>query len=250
MANLTENFGLKKPLPEEFYDVNVQNENMDIIDGALKTIPKKAKDIYAAPFGLSTGEYSTGYDGDTVEIILNKIYETVNWYEIRHFELDVIQDNLSLPVGFWFLKVYNNSHQLLVTATGYDETSGGIVELHRVNNGSWQPWEWVNPPMLYGVEYRTTERHNGKAVYVKAVNFGNLPNSTSKSVPVGIYPADVVKIDVTLYKSSAAISSPFVALDSFEIQSRCFIVSTGGLMMETKTDLSEYTAVAIIKYTK
>lgn len=36
MPNLTENYGLKKPLSEEFYDVNVQNENMDIIDEELK----------------------------------------------------------------------------------------------------------------------------------------------------------------------------------------------------------------------
>ena len=31
--------------------------------------------------------------------------------------------------------------------------------------------EWLNPPMLLGVEYRTTERYLGKPVYVKAVNF-------------------------------------------------------------------------------
>lgn len=31
--------------------------------------------------------------------------------------------------------------------------------------GVWQPWEWVNPPMVPGVEYRTTKRHNGKPVY-------------------------------------------------------------------------------------
>ena len=36
MPNLTSNFGLKKPLAEEFYDVQVQNDNMDIIDEELK----------------------------------------------------------------------------------------------------------------------------------------------------------------------------------------------------------------------
>lgn len=36
MPNLTENYSLKKPLPEEFYDVAVQNDNMDIIDAELK----------------------------------------------------------------------------------------------------------------------------------------------------------------------------------------------------------------------
>lgn len=33
MPNITNNFGLTKPLPEEFYDINVHNENMDKIDG-------------------------------------------------------------------------------------------------------------------------------------------------------------------------------------------------------------------------
>ena len=35
------------------------------------------------------------------------------------------------------------------------------------------PWEWVNPPMQLGVEYRTTERYFGKPVYVKVVDCGS-----------------------------------------------------------------------------
>ena len=38
MAEKTTNFGLTKPLPEEFYDVGVQNGNMDIIDAKLKEL--------------------------------------------------------------------------------------------------------------------------------------------------------------------------------------------------------------------
>ena len=40
--------------------------------------------------------------------------------------------------------------------------------------------EWINPTMMIGVEYRTTERYDGKAVYAKLVDFGMLPNATSK----------------------------------------------------------------------
>lgn len=43
--------------------------------------------------------------------------------------------------------------------------------------------EWLNPPMEVGVEYRTTERHNGKPVYAKTVDCGNLPSSgTQKAI--------------------------------------------------------------------
>lgn len=40
--------------------------------------------------------------------------------------------------------------------------------------------EWINPPMVVGVEYRTTERFNGKPVYVKAVDMGKLPAANAK----------------------------------------------------------------------
>lgn len=46
--------------------------------------------------------------------------------------------------------------------------------------GVWQPWEWVNPPMILGTEYRTTERYLGKPVYCKVVNCGNLPGNAVK----------------------------------------------------------------------
>ena len=42
MANKTTNYGLTKPLPEEFYDVGVQNDNMDIIDTQIKALDPKS----------------------------------------------------------------------------------------------------------------------------------------------------------------------------------------------------------------
>lgn len=44
MPNVTENYGLKKPLVDEFYDINVQNENMDVIDAKLKEIAESSSD--------------------------------------------------------------------------------------------------------------------------------------------------------------------------------------------------------------
>ena len=53
-------------------------------------------------------------------------------------------------------------------------------------DGVWTPWEYVNPPMQLGVEYRTVERYNGKPIHIKAVSLGLLENNTSKSVEHGI----------------------------------------------------------------
>lgn len=46
--------------------------------------------------------------------------------------------------------------------------------------------DWLNPPMQLGVEYRTTERYNGKPVFVMAVDGGVFPNSSSKTIDVQI----------------------------------------------------------------
>ena len=33
----------------------------------------------------------------------------------------------------------------------------------------WQPWEWENPPLKPGVEYRTTRRYDDKPIYTKLI---------------------------------------------------------------------------------
>ena len=52
------------------------------------------------------------------------------------------------------------------------------IERYSNDGGTtWSEWEFVNPPMELGVEYRTTERYLGKPVYVKAVDCGAMANN-------------------------------------------------------------------------
>ena len=48
----------------------------------------------------------------------------------------------------------------------------------------WGPWEWLNPPMTIGAEYRTTERFWGNPVYYKIVDCGKIADN--KQVEHGI----------------------------------------------------------------
>ncbi|UZQ86042.1 hypothetical protein ODU73_000437 [Thermoclostridium stercorarium] len=45
MPNYTENYKLKKPLPNENYNIQDQNDNMDIIDSELKKLDQKVENI-------------------------------------------------------------------------------------------------------------------------------------------------------------------------------------------------------------
>lgn len=51
-----------------------------------------------------------------------------------------------------------------------DSTKKGCY--YRMVNGK---KEWINPPMVSGVEYRTAERFNGSVVYTKLVSIGSVP---------------------------------------------------------------------------
>ena len=76
-----------------------------------------------------------------------------------------------------------DTFQLAFARNQYAKTRTYIkFRAFNADNDVWGEWEWVNPPMELGVEYRTTERYMGKPVYVKLVDFGELPNNTDKSI--------------------------------------------------------------------
>lgn len=58
---------------------------------------------------------------------------------------------------------------------------GELVQRTRYD-GVWSPWEWTNPAMKLGVEYRTTERYQGKPVYTKSINLGNTDKWVADSI--------------------------------------------------------------------
>lgn len=121
-------------------------------------------------------------------------------------------------------------------------------ELRRVcTNGVWSPWEWVNPPMQLGVEYRTVERYNGKPIYIKAVSLGLLENNTSKSVEHGIS-------DFESCVECSGFSGPINlvgsgGVDSIYATTSRVGIDTNGSFSSAATS-SKLNTVAIIKYTK
>ena len=73
-----------------------------------------------------------------------------------------------------------------------------------VGNGVWSAFEWVNPPMVLGIEYRTTERWQGKAVYTKLINCEALPSvGTLKRVSHNEAVTQIVRVSGQLTVNSA-----------------------------------------------
>lgn len=53
--------------------------------------------------------------------------------------------------------------------------------------GQWDPLEYINPDMKLGVEYRTTERYQGKPVYLKIVDCGYMANDKKVNIVTESY---------------------------------------------------------------
>lgn len=132
----------------------------------------------------------------------------------------------------------------------YPSWSGEKLE-RRLNEYEWDEWEWVNPPMQLGVEYRTTERWIGKPVYVKAVDCGTLPNNDSKTVSAGVSgyfrPVEI--------EARRPIDGGGQVVQKLPIISGNDVLAIGfmygsGVRIVTTSDMSAYTAIATVKYTK
>ena len=66
-------------------------------------------------------------------------------------------------LGLYSLPAPYKRYQFL--AQGNSALSGMIVRRIDVETNHPEPWEWINPPMESGIEYRTIERFNGMPVY-------------------------------------------------------------------------------------
>lgn len=146
------------------------------------------------------------------------------------------------PNGQWwegFVVAYNETH-CVQSAWRASEN----LHCERVMaNGAFGEWEWVNPPMNLGTEYRTTERWQGKAVYTKLVDFGALPNSTLKQIQHGAAATNIVRYAATRSDGEAIpfwYSTSHILID----------VSKSSIVLTTTFDGSAKTATVQIWYTK
>lgn len=115
--------------------------------------------------------------------------------------------------------------------------------------GAWQPWEWFNPPMLLGVAYRTTERHNGKAVYRALITFGALPDTASKTIAIA-GGAAVTLISSSLELSDGCVINGYGKDRNVSANYGIYVDNSKyNLRVTTEANFSSLTANALVAYT-
>lgn len=170
------------------FELSFLAEEIDRMLQRIKATPGTgaftAADIGAAPTGYGLGETAKRL---TSEDDVNTIWQN-GWY-FWGGGTDVPANMPDMAPGsgggsWTFMRVSNyDSKNVLQEYWSLNQDAQN--QARRINrNGTWGPLEWLNPPMKIGIEYRTMDRFNGKPVYRKLINFGQLPNNSTKTVSI------------------------------------------------------------------
>ena len=104
--------------------------------------------------------------------------------------------------------------------------------------------EWINPPMVLGEEYRTTERLDKLVVYTKIMNFGEMPHNSSKTVH-DVVEGSIFSVDGIVFNADGIPIVTFATNQSISCDFSGRHVSVG-----TTYEFSNCTAYLIVKYLK
>ena len=211
-------------------------------------MPKKgdytAADVGAAPDGFGLG---IDYGGNVPGGDINNATKN-GWYSLAGTELNAptVDDGVQSVTGAMLFVQSSRSDRSKVQWMTIGNAGFFGYTLRRYYNPTsteWSSWEWLNPPMQTGVEYRTTERWNGKPVYAKLIDFGLLPNISRKTISHNIQNVQSI-VDIAATASNGAI------MNDMELAGSKFTANNSVIVCQSSMDQSSFTAKVLLKYTK
>ncbi len=199
-----------------------------------------------APSGYGLGDAVMITDGRSIDNMKKN-----GWFS---WETDGITD---APFAAGYMLVMADQAGKHVTQMIFDANYSDVgktrMQVRTYGVTGWSGWEWVNPPMEPGVEYPTTERYNGKTVYTKLVNFGNLPVSGRAYIDALAYSANVFEVTgVASWGDGYEYPFPMFNESTGAFICGVFVYngSTTAIGVFALQDLSGATAKFKMKYTK
>ena len=163
--------------------------------------------LNAAPGGFGLGDAAKMLTkADNVDRIRESGWYTWHWDPTR--QPAGLPDEAKYHTGLMRVdsanpNTYDNVQTIYIILSPPNSNPGDQCVVQRMGLNApnvWNPWEWVNPPMELGTEYRTTERHFGKPVYVKVLEFSAITDGEQIDIGVSqILRANVYEVYGTQY---------------------------------------------------
>lgn len=243
-----------KVTPSAANNVALLSADGNLLDSGKLLIPSA---IGAAPAGYGLGMGSSGLaDVPTNDSGKKDLNLAINngWYYIynsENYDNFPGTDQGGPSGGYHVMRVDRYRTITQTIYFGYQDWAGCVATRYWYNGTeTWSDWEWINPRMRAGVEYQTTERMDGETVYVKYINFGQLPKAGSKSVSHGISEEfslvflEGVAVETRGWQSRPI---PFVIDDGPALD---IYIDDTTITVEAISNVSQYSAKFTVKYTK
>jgi hypothetical protein len=131
----------------------------------------------------------------------------------------------------------------------FHPSNGCVMQRYTTNGGeSWKE-EWANPPMIPGVMYRTTERHNGEPVYTLRCEVEMHGSGTESNWVLPLRPGNVISIEAVATTSGTYSETvPFPLITVNGAVGASIRVSADKVTVKTHADYTGYKAVITIKF--
>ena len=160
------------------------------VDASL-TIPGRAADAAATSAAIEKRAADYGLGAEPKVYILNELWEIDNlpingFYYLKFNKIITISSYEFLECGCYISGLDNANRKVELWLEDNANESGAYIVRRTTDGVTTGSWEWENPPMIAGVEYRTTERHNGDVVYAKLIKITEIPQNGGVNVPHGI----------------------------------------------------------------
>ena len=208
----------------------------DVYVGPNKEVLAKRSETAPAGFGLGEWRGRVGVT-DANEMLFN------GWYHCDNVA------NTPFTHGWMFVVARDVSWVKQEFYSALHDTAPTLIRFKQV--GVWGEWEYVNPSMHSGIEYRTEERFKGKAVYTKLIAYGALPSSAIKNVETGIDTiTEVVRINGYVTDSSGSVWNALLGVDGLSDVWISHSDAGKYVGILTTKDMGDRTATIQLWYTK
>ena len=179
---------------QDLYKTDVSGTHMQRVmyDGAWGEWVNVSPSAFA-PSGYGYGGLSVRISGSVIfrseselEDAIESVFSTLANGETKLIRFVGYPDNGDYS-WFGILSKSSANYGSLFAHSAYNR--GQMISKAKIG-GVWEPLEWYNPPMVLGVEYRTTERWNGNPVYTMLINCGTMPTAGATirtELPSSIY---------------------------------------------------------------
>lgn len=182
-------------------------------------------------------------------------YSTDTWGDIENASN---AQSFIIPEGVYYIRCSVNGNFLNTlqieqntVATAYEDYVEDKIFILNDNNVYEEFDKKVYKEIEIGIEFETDEKFNGKAIYKKIIDFGTMPNNTSKSVAHNITNGDKI-LDVSIFCNNAngsfgGLVFPHIASSGqfMEVQ-----ITSQNVFISCNKNMSNFNALVTIYYTK